>query len=320
MSALSSLERPAATPGIAYSDIRSLQRIDTDGDDGIRAAAQQFESLFIGMMLKSMREANAVFAEGNPLSSPELTMHQEMLDQQWAIHMSESGGMGLAPIIEAQLRGERRPADAGVPAQSSSLERSQDRHARADSRPSALTLRVPADGQDPASSATAGSGPGHKRPAFADRRDFVERLLPEIERVLDGLGLDARAVLAQSALETGWGQRMIHAPDGASSHNLFGIKAGRGWQGDRVAVKTVEVIDGVAEVQTAEFRSYPDVRAAVEDYVQFLRSDDRYRDVLDAADRDRFADALQQSGYATDPAYAGKIKAVIGSLDRLMGS
>jgi|SRR6056297_1906869 len=103
-----SLSAQAGQRGVAYSDVRGLQHIEGD-ESGIRAAAQQFESLFIGMMLKGMRDANAVFAEGNPLSSQEMTMHQEMLDQQWAIHMAESGGMGLAPVIEAQLRGERVP-------------------------------------------------------------------------------------------------------------------------------------------------------------------------------------------------------------------
>ncbi len=300
MSSSWSLDSPAARPGYAYSDIRSLQRIDTEGDDGIRAAARQFESLFIGMMLKGMRDANAALAEGNPLSSsPEMTMHQEMLDQQWAIHMAESGGMGLAPIIEAQLRGERRPAEPAGTAQSLLWDRSPDRDATA------------------LSGSTALSGPGHKRPGFADRREFVEQLLPQIEQVVEGAGLSATAVLAQSALETGWGQKIIHGADGRSSHNLFGIKAGRGWDGDRVTVKTMEVVDGIPRVESAEFRSYPDVRSAVQDYVRLLESDERYREVLDARDHVGFTEALQRSGYATDPRYGQKIRAVLASLNGL---
>lgn len=309
MSSSWSLESPAAAkPGFAYSDIQSLKRIDTAGEDGIKAAAQQFESLFIGMMLKGMRDANAVFAEDNPLSSPEMTMHQEMLDQQWAIHMAESGGMGLAPIIEAQLRGERRPAEP-APAV---WERSPDRDAPIVNRQAELPSAAP--------TAQARSGPGHKGPAFADREDFIDRLLPEIERVVTGAGLSATAVLAQSALETGWGQQIIHGPDGRSSHNLFGIKAGRGWDGERVAVKTMEVVDGIPRMATAEFRSYADVRAAIEDYVRLLESDDRYREVLNAEDHVGFTEALQRSGYATDPRYAQKIRAVLGSLNGLLGT
>lgn len=309
MSSPWSLDSPAARPGYAYSDIRSLQRIDTEGDDGIRAAARQFESLFIGMMLKGMRDANAALAEGNPLSSsPEMTLHQEMLDQQWAIHMAESGGMGLAPIIEAQLRGERRPSEPSGTAQPPLWERSPDRDLQSGIAESPWE-------RSPGRDSAAPSGPGHKRPGFADRREFVEQLLPQIEQVVEDAGLSPTAVLAQSALETGWGQKIIHGPDGRSSHNLFGIKAGRGWEGGRVAVKTMEVEDGIARVESAEFRSYPDVRSAVEDYLRLLQSDERYREVLDARDHAGFSEALQRSGYATDPRYGEKIRAVLASLN-----
>jgi len=107
---------------------------------------------------------------------------------------------------------------------------------------------------------------------------------------------------------------VIHHPDGASSHNLFGIKAGAGWQGDSVEVKTLEFVDGRAEVQSAHFRSYSDVESAARDYLRLLESNPRYQRVLEAPDGDAFADALQQSGYATDPAYARKVRAVIGSV------
>lgn len=312
MNSLYSLDSPAHRPGFAYSDIQSLERIKTDEENGIRAAAQQFESLFIGMMLKGMRDAGAAFAEGNPLSSPELTMHQEMLDQQWAIHMAESGGIGLAPIIEAQLRGDRGPAVPGAPVEGLPVpERRQAVHPG---------YQAPTASGDAGDGALRAHNRGFKKASYESREAFVETLLPELERALEGRGLQPHAVLAQSALETGWGQHIIHRPDGTSSHNLFGIKAGGSWQGDRVEVRTLEVIDGRPEVQKAEFRSYPSVRAAVEDYLRLLESDDRYRDVLQSRDGDGFANALQQSGYATDPRYGHKIKAVLGSLRGLSGA
>lgn len=311
MNPLSSLNRPAESPGISYSDVRSLQRIDTQGEEGIKAAAQQFESLFIGMMLKSMREANAVFAEGNPLSSPELTMHQEMLDHQYSIHMAESGGIGLAEIIEAQLRGDRRPADAEAPAGPLPLPR-----AAAAARQANDQTAVEAVPAGPAAMPTQGS----KAPGFASREAFVAEVLPQIERAVAGTPLEPLYVLAQSALETGWGQRMIHGTDGTSSNNLFGIKAGKGWQGDSVEVKTLEVTDGRVEQQTARFRAYPDVLSAVRDYVDFLQSDGRYREVLEARGAEGFAQAIGASGYATDPGYASKVSAVIDSVKRLIGA
>lgn len=309
MTSLVSLQSPAESPGFAYSDIRSLQRIKTDGDGGIRAVAEQFESLFIGMMLKGMRDANAVLADDSMLSSPEMSMHEEMLDQQWAIHMAESGGIGLAAIIESQLRGERRaepgpagPRTAGPLAAPERGGRAHPGYAAAESAPVAAHRQ------------------GVRQAAFADRRSFVAEVLPEIERALDGAGPRPLAVLAQSALETGWGQRVIHGADGRSSHNLFGIKAGSGWDGERVRVQTLEVIDGRPQLQSAEFRSYPSVRDAVADYLRFLESDGRYREVLEAGGEADFAGALQRSGYATDPAYAHKIRAVLGSLRDLIGA
>lgn len=298
MESLFSLDSPARTKGFAYSDINGLQRIGTDAQ-GARAAAEQFESLFIGMMLKSMRDAGAVLAEGNPLSSPEMDMHREMLDQQWAIHMAENGGIGLASIIEAQLRGERMPATAD---------------------PAAPAPANPAPRWNEAPGTISSRALGSKQAGFPSREAFVADLLPEIERALEGSSLEPLHVLAQSALETGWGQHVIHGPDGRSSHNLFGIKAGDSWQGDRVQVKTLEVIDGRPEIQSAQFRSYPDVESSVRDYLRLLESDPRYQQVLHARGEDGFASAIQQSGYATDPAYGHKIKAVLDSMRGLMGS
>lgn len=313
MTPSSPMVEPAS--GFAYSDIRGLQRISDDAE-GIAAAAQQFESLFVGMVLKSMRDANAALAEGNPLSSsPEMTMHQEMLDQQWAIHIAENGGLGLAPIIESQLRGERTPGAAelltsgDVPRQSMAPAERLAQAAPARSRGSA----------DPASdpAVTVVSAQGAKRPAFEGRGAFVTRLLPEIEQALadtGAQGLDPHNVLAQSALETGWGQHVIHGPDGRSSHNLFGIKAGPDWQGDTVEVQTLEVVNGRPRLETASFRAYPDVATAIRDYVDFLRDNGRYSEVLRAGDPAAFAEAMQQSGYATDPAYGHKILSVLRSL------
>lgn len=293
------------TSGFAYSDINGLKRIGDDAE-GLRAAAAQFESLFVGMVLKSMRDANKVLAESNPLSSPELTMHQEMLDQQWAIHIAENGGLGLAPIIEAQLRGERRAQPEEGPA------RALD--GRPGLRQSLASGDVPRRAPQVGLALQEG---GSKQPDFTSREAFVGELLPTIEDAVGDSGLDPLHVLAQSALETGWGRHVIHGADGRSSNNLFGIKAGPEWSGERVAVQTLEVVDGHPRVETAEFRSYPDRAAAVRDYVDFLQGQGRYRQVLDARDDHGFASAIQRSGYATDPAYGHKILSVLASLPGL---
>ncbi|MGI9324505.1 MAG: rod-binding protein [Pseudomonadales bacterium] len=101
-----SLSSVSSTPApMAYTDIRALSSKPVDKAQSLAEAAQQFESLFIDWVLKSMREANASLAEGSYLNSSEVEMHQEMLDHQMAIHLSSNGGLGLRALIMDQLSG-----------------------------------------------------------------------------------------------------------------------------------------------------------------------------------------------------------------------
>ena len=105
---------------------------------------------------------------------------------------------------------------------------------------------------------------------------------------------------------------MIRHPDGRSTHNLFGIKAGSGWQKETASVPTVEYRDGVAVKDRAVFRSYDSLAASFQDYVQFLQNNPRYKEALThAGDPQQFTSALQDAGYATDPRYAEKINNVL---------
>ncbi|MCA1805665.1 MAG: glucosaminidase domain-containing protein [Xanthomonadaceae bacterium] len=120
-------------------------------------------------------------------------------------------------------------------------------------------------------------------------------------------------LIAQAALETGWGRAMPRHEDGSPSHNLFGIKADSRWDGERVAVQTMEFRDGLMQRERASFRSYQSLAQGFEDYVSFLRENPRYQQALEAAgDGGRYLRELQQAGYATDPEYADKINAILG--------
>ena len=121
-------------------------------------------------------------------------------------------------------------------------------------------------------------------------------------------------LVAQSALETGWGRKVVQAVDGRSSFNLFGIKAGGGWNGESAAVNTLEYRDGIAALERASFRVYDSLRDSFDDYVDFLTSNPRYQQALEkVADARDFLRELQDAGYATDPDYADKI---INIMDR----
>jgi flagellar protein FlgJ len=140
-----------------------------------------------------------------------------------------------------------------------------------------------------------------------EREHFISGLMPHAEAAARELGVDPRNLIAQAALETGWG----HSKPGADSHNLFGIKAGAGWDGARVQANTEEFDGGVATRVDAQFRAYGSPRESVEDYVRLIRDNPRYTAALNTgSDVQAFASALQRGGYATDPDYARKLSAV----------
>jgi flagellar protein FlgJ len=145
-------------------------------------------------------------------------------------------------------------------------------------------------------------------------KEFVKKLYPIAEEVASTIGVDPRVLLAQSALETGWGRKMIAMPDGSNSHNLFGIKADSRWTGEQATVNTVEYRGGIAAPEKASFRSYGSYEDSFRDYVKFLQENPRYQEALEQShDAKSFAQGLQNAGYATDPVYAKKIDSVMNS-------
>lgn len=143
-------------------------------------------------------------------------------------------------------------------------------------------------------------------------KQFVQTVWPMAEKAAEALGTTPSVLVAQAALETGWGRHINRAPDGTSSNNLFNIKANNAWSGDTVSVNTTEYIAGRAQKQTASFRSYESLGDAFNDYVNFIKSNPRYAPALQkASDPGAYIEALQDAGYATDPAYANKVKDIL---------
>jgi len=144
--------------------------------------------------------------------------------------------------------------------------------------------------------------------AFADSAEFVATMLPMAEQAAKRIGIDPRYLVAQAALETGWGKSVMRQADGSSSHNLFGIKATGNWQGDQARAITSEFRGGQFVKETAAFRSYDSYQDSFHDLVSLLQNNARYQDAVKSADNpEQFARELQKAGYATDPGYARKI-------------
>jgi peptidoglycan hydrolase FlgJ len=143
--------------------------------------------------------------------------------------------------------------------------------------------------------------------AFSSPQEFVATMLPMAQAAAEKIGVDANYLVAQAALETGWGKSIIRQQDGSSSHNLFGIKAAD-WQGESARVLTTEYVDGKPTKASASFRAYGSFEQSFNDYVSFLQNNQRYDDALDAtANPKTFVRELQRAGYATDPQYANKV-------------
>ncbi|RUL76128.1 flagellar assembly peptidoglycan hydrolase FlgJ [Dyella choica] len=272
---------------------------DTDSNAALPAVARQFESMFTEMLLKSMRAANF----GDPLFESQATdAWQDMYDQQLSLDLSQHGkGLGIAQMLIHQLGGHGQAQGEANQA--------------AAAGPHAAGL---ADGWKQRLFEVADATHSAARKAMAwlpqDAESFVRELAPQASIVAKELGLSLRTVLAQAALETHWGQHMPTHSDGSSSFNLFGIKAGGGWDGARVNVPTVEYEGGIAVRKQAQFRSYPSTADSLADYAELVGKDPRYAGALGRGDDVLgYARALVAGGYATDPEYAGKVAAIANS-------
>ncbi len=282
--------------GQVYTDFSGLAalraRAREDQEAALDQVSRQFESLFLQMMLKSMRDASL---GGGLLDSRQSEFYREMYDKQIAMNMAEQKGIGLADVIKRQLGGgiaetyrDLEPADyLGMPI----------------TVQPAIEAAPAVDAADRASVELDGSP-----------ESFLGQLWPVAEEAAARLNLAPEALLAQAALETGWGRHMIRHRSGDSSHNLFGIKADSRWQGEKVRVSTLEYREGVALNTRANFRAYASFEDSFADYVDFLQRNPRYREALAKTDDPKaYFAALQQAGYATDPAYAEKIQRILES-------
>jgi flagellar protein FlgJ len=147
--------------------------------------------------------------------------------------------------------------------------------------------------------------------AFSSADEFVNTMLPMAKEAAERIGVDPRYLVAQAALETGWGKSVMRAQDGSSSHNLFGIKASSSWKGESARAITSEFRNGEMVKETAQFRSYDSYKDSFHDLVTLLQTNNRYQDVVKSADNpEQFVRELQKAGYATDPDYASKISQI----------
>ncbi|MDC5849472.1 flagellar assembly peptidoglycan hydrolase FlgJ [Vibrio europaeus] len=283
-----------------------LRKQAVEGDEGsekaaLTAAAKQFEAIFTSMLFKSMRDANSTFESGL-MDSQNQQFYRQMMDEQMSSELSASGSLGLADMIVAQL------STGSVENQSAKV-RNEDfeavmekidriRHERAD----ATSVELPSQSQPS---------------RFESPETFVTSMKPYAEKAARALGIDSSLLLAQAALETGWGQKVVNSSRG-SSNNLFNIKADRSWSGEKVSTQTLEYHQGVPVKENAAFRSYANYEESFNDYVRFLNENPRYTTALrHGGNNEEFIRGIHHAGYATDPRYADKVLSVKARIDQM---
>lgn len=317
---------PVATDFSGFASLKTSAR--ANDPETVRKAAQQFEALFVQQMLKSARAASL---GDDMLGGGQTEFYQDMFDQQMSLHLANGKGMGLADVLVKQLLPAGTAQIPAFDAAQTPLPGLGTAVGTGAPLPSAIA---------PSASGIATIKPGaqglvmpellsmdelSELPSTAVIRDvqaiaqgryetpenaahFIAQIRPHAERAAKTLGVPAEAVMAQAALETGWGRHVPTHADGRPGHNFFGIKAHGGWEGARLDKTTHEHLGGRMQRVTATFRAYDSIGEGFDDYARFLKSNPRYADALrQGSDAQGFAQGLQEAGYATDPAYANKL-------------
>lgn len=305
-----------------YYDRQGLDQLRAksreNAPEALRQVAQQFESVFLKMMLKSMRDASF----GDPMmDSNAVQFYRQMGDDQLALDLSKTGSLGLADMIVEQMGrylpaakegvedGKTLPVTASVSRESDNVF-AQVEAARKESDKlqrkvlgARISTMLPFSNENPFDGSVGG---------------FVDALMPHAAATAKLLGVQAEVLVAQAALETGWGKHMVRGADGRSSNNLFNIKADSRWSGESAVTETTEYYGGKAVKEQAAFRAYASMADSFKDYALFLRGNSRYGDALTkTGDARGFLNALQAAGYATDPRYAEKVLNILEREPRL---
>lgn len=278
--------------GIATSDFKSLNDLKVqaknDTSHALPDAAKQFEGIFLQSMLKAMRMGQHFLEDSSPFSGKNQATFQEMLDGQYASTISNGKGIGLADSLSSQLE------------QSISTDISRSNESQLPSISHAFLspeLTKLNKTQDRAAETTIDS--------------FVKSIWPMAKQAASAIGIDPKVLMAQAALETGWGQHIAKDADGASSNNLFNIKSSSHSNEESLRVQTTEYIANTPVKLNASFRKYASIEHSFNDYVSLIKESSRYQTALENANNpELYVNELHKAGYATDPEYGSKILSI----------
>lgn len=327
------MSNQTVTQASNYFDLQGLeqlrQKTKTNDKETIREVANQFESMFASMLIKSMRQANEAFETESPFNNQQTKFYTDMQDKQLAVDISRHGTLGLADALVRQLDPTSMVRPQSVAQDQLTMPNQAEQKQMMSLQPEVVNSHFKAPDQMQQSqqiqlnksavkglvenSDVAAASSPHKID-FTSPSSFIETLLPYAKKAAKALGVSPEVLVAQSALETGWGKKILQTPGQESSFNLFNIKSHGGWKGESVNKNSLEVEDGVGVQRRSNFRVYQGLQESFKDYTDFISNNKRYEQALQQGDNaERYIEELQQAGYATDPKYAEKIKQIMNS-------
>lgn len=326
----------AATGG---NDLAGLKKLAADNPAGVRKVAQQFGALLMQNLMRQS-DGTALPMAGGTGSNVVNQMFAGTIGQ--AVMSNEK--MGLTDMLVRSLQRKQNQANGGAGDAATGIATAQTPAAGTGFplgpywqgnglRPLAAVIAqgltkpgggaavalmthinpkfATAFGAGSAPAASTGNTTFQSRSGHAsggaspeDIATFSQKLMPLLQKAGQQLGVSPKILLAQTAIETGWGRSVV-------GNNLFGIKAGSSWTGAKVDAATHEYENGQLISITDAFRAYPNAEASVQDFVSLVQNSSRYRAALGKADDVvGYAQALIAGGWATDINYVGKLQAV----------
>ena len=308
-------------------DHRGLSKLRQLGRGGkkeqalaLKAAAEQFESILNQYWVNAMRQTNDAINPDSPLHSKYSGFFDDMLTQQHIGSMVNKSGMNknsMTYLITKQFAKSLGDEGKELMKELDKMTVSSSSHGsyiagsnvnaariptvreftdeRVNVKDSIANLRKMYEGlPDPASMKD-----------FASEEDFVEKMMPYAIKAVEGMGFNPLVLVAQAALETGWGRHV------SKGNNYYGIKANSSWKGEREDLASDEFENGKFVKEVSSFRKYADVLESMKDYLSFIKENPRYQNAVDESfNPDEYFSEIQKAGYATDPNYADKLKKI----------
>jgi peptidoglycan hydrolase FlgJ len=276
--------------------------LGNQGNQGVKmaAAAQQLEAVFFNIVVKEMEKSGLQGASLGTGSDIYNGIAQRALSSQLFGGLSGSLTKSIVKQLSANAGGQQTATSTTPPQQVSSALTHGISLAGAKLAPMLLSFaNFAADPAAAIPSAVASGVSGVSAPTIAQATAFARSIWPTLQQNAAQLNVPPVALLAQAALESGWG-------NSAPGNNIFGVKAVAGQTSTQQS--TLEFVNGQMQRMNANFAAYSSTDDAVAHYTHLIRNN--YPDAVGAPDVSTYATALSKGGYATDQGYVQKMVAV----------